>query len=405
MSRALLVVLDSLGIGAAPDAIRFGDSGADTLGHIRAHCASGQANVERSGPLRIPNLDRLGLHYAWSRAHGLPVKDPGPTGSTCAVLRERSTGKDTTSGHWELCGCPVDFDWGYFPDWQDSMPKSLLDTLCQRTNLPGVLGNCRGSGTELISRLGEEHIRTGKPIVYTSADSVLQIAAHERHFGLRRLDDVCRVARELADEWRIARVISRPFVGESASTFRRTGNRHDLAVPPHAATLLDALLEGGREVIGIGKVSDIFAGRGISRSLPATGLPELLDVTRDTFRSAPDGSLVFVNFVDFDSEYGHRRDVPGYARALEYVDQRLPELLDLAGPGDLVMLTADHGNDPSWTGSDHTRECVPLLAIGEGVKPGFAGIRDTFADLGQTLARHFGLPALAHGHALPGALS
>ncbi|MBK8285674.1 MAG: phosphopentomutase [Ahniella sp.] len=403
MSRALLIVLDSLGIGAAPDAPRFGDEGADTLGHIRAHCASGQADVQRSGPLRIPNLDRLGLHYAWSRAHGQPVKDLGPGDSTCAVLRERSTGKDTTSGHWELCGCPVDYDWGYFSAWQDSMPQSLLDAWCERASLPGVLGNCRGSGTELIKQLGEEHIRTGKPIVYTSADSVLQIAAHEQHFGLQRLDEVCHITRELVDAWRIARVISRPFVGDSASTFRRTGNRHDLAVPPHAPTLLDAMVATGFEVIGIGKISDIFAGHGISRSIPATGLPELFDVTRDTFRSAPDGSLVFVNFVDFDSEYGHRRDVPGYARALEYVDQRLPELLELLQDGDLLMLTADHGNDPSWTGSDHTRECVPLLAIGAGLRTGFAGIRESFADLGQTLARHFGLPALAHGQALPGA--
>lgn len=403
MSRALLVVLDSLGIGAAPDAARFGDAGADTLGHIRAGCAAGTADVGRSGPLRIPNLDRLGLHYAWSRAHGVPVKDPGPLEATCAVLRERSTGKDTTSGHWELCGAPVDFDWGYFTAAENSMPADLLATLCVRLGVDGVLGNCRASGTEILDRLGEAHIRSGWPIVYTSADSVLQIAAHEVHFGLERLYAACRIARELADAHHIARVIARPFVGELAGAFRRTANRHDYAVPPHQPTLLDALVDAGRSVIGIGKIHDIFAGQGVTQSIPAAGLDTLVDRTRDTFRAAPDGSLVFVNLVDFDTEYGHRRDLPGYARALESFDLRIPELLSAARPGDLVLFTADHGNDPSWAGTDHTRECVPMLAVGGQLRPGFAGIRESFADLGQTLARHFDIPPLAFGQALPGA--
>lgn len=392
MPRALLIVADSLGIGAAPDADCFGDAGADTFGHILEACAP-----------RLPNLRAMGLHAAHARAHGLvPGDDIRPDPAACwAALQEVSTGKDTTSGHWELCGAPVDFDWGYFPAREQSFPRPLLDALCMRAGLPGVLGNCRASGTEIIERLGEAHIASGKPIVYTSADSVLQVAAHERHFGLERLYATCRIARELVDEYRIARVIARPFVGESAAGFRRTGHRHDYAVPPPRATLLDALVTARREVLAIGKVADIFAGRGITRAIPASGLDSLLDATETTFAEAPDGALVFVNLVDFDSEYGHRRDVAGYAAALERFDARLPALLQLARANDLVMLTADHGNDPTWQGSDHTRECVPLLAVGGGLRPGDAGLRPCFADAGQTLARHFGIPALGHGSALP----
>lgn len=391
MARALLVVLDSLGIGAAPDADRFGDVGADTFGHI----------VDRRAP-RLPNLRRLGLHAAHALAHG---RDPAEHETadlavTWAAMREQSTGKDTTSGHWEMCGVPVQFDWGYFSAHEQSFPPALLDALIARAELPGVLGNCRASGTEIITRLGAEHVATGKPIVYTSADSVFQIAAHEQHFGLERLYRVCEIARELVDDYRIARVIARPFVGNDASSFKRTGHRHDYAVPPVAPTLLDALVAAGKPVIAIGKVSDIFAGQGISRSIPASGLDALIDTTIRTFREAPDESLVFVNLVDFDSEYGHRRDVAGYAAALERFDARLPELMATCRDGDLAMFTADHGNDPTWPGSDHTRECVPLLASGGRVRPGNAGLRDGFADLGQTLAQHFGLAPLAHGRAL-----
>lgn len=392
MSRALLVVLDSLGIGAAPDAECFGDVGSDTYGHIVARCAP-----------NLPNLTALGLAAAHALAHG---RDPEPheragADATFAAMHERSTGKDTTSGHWEMCGVPVTFDWGYFTAYENSFPPALLDALIERAGLPGVLGNCRASGTEIIDRLGPEHVASGKPIVYTSADSVIQIAAHEEAFGLERLYQVCAIARELVDEYRIARVIARPFLGSAAQGFKRTGHRHDYAVPPSAPTLLDALVAAGHEVIAIGKVSDIFAGQGVSRAIPASGLDTLIDTTIAAFRDAPDDSLVFVNLVDFDSEYGHRRDVAGYAAALERFDARLPELLATRRAGDLVMFSADHGNDPTWPGSDHTRECVPLLAIGGGLRPGAAGLRDGFGDLGQTLARHFGLAALAHGEALP----
>ena len=391
MARALLVVLDSLGIGAAPDADRFGDAGADTFGHI----------LQASAPA-LPNLRALGLHAAHALAHGReagPHERPDPA-ATWAAMREQSTGKDTTSGHWEMCGVPVRFDWGYFTAHEQSFPSELLDALVARAGLPGVLGNCRASGTEILQRLGAEHITSGKPIVYTSADSVFQIAAHERHFGLERLYRVCEIARELVDDYRIARVIARPFVGEDAASFKRTGHRHDYAVPPVAPTLLDALVAAGRQVVAIGKVSDIFAGQGISRSIPASGLDALVDATITAFRDAPDGSLVFVNLVDFDSEYGHRRDVAGYAAALERFDARLPELLAERGLDDLMLFSADHGNDPTWPGSDHTRECVPLLALGIDLWPGSAGLRDSFADLGQTLAQHFGLAPLVHGRAL-----
>lgn len=392
MPRALLVVLDSLGIGAAPDADRFGDAGADTFGHIVQACAP-----------RLPQLRALGLYAAHARAHGrMPDAEARPAPDVAwAVMRERSTGKDTTSGHWEMCGVPVAFDWGYFTAYERSFPPALLDALCARAGLPGVLGDCRASGTEVVERLGVEHIATGKPIVYTSADSVLQIAAHETHFGLERLYETCRIARTLVDAYRIARVIARPFVGEDPASFRRTGNRHDYAVPPVAPTLLDALVDAGREVLAIGKVSDIFAGRGITRAVPASGLDALLDATERTFAEAPDDSLTFVNLVDFDSEYGHRRDVAGYAAALERFDARLPALLRLAREGDLLLFSADHGNDPTWSGSDHTRECVPLLAVGGSLRPGDAGVRGSFADLGQTLAHHFGLAPLPHGVALP----
>lgn len=392
MARALLIVLDSLGIGAAPDAERFGDVGADTFGHI----------VAARRPV-LPNLRALGMYTAHACAQGRKpdAEEQADAEATVAVLREHSTGKDTTSGHWEMCGVPVTFDWGYFTAQENSFPESLLSDLCERAGLPGVLGNCKASGTEIIARLGAEHLASGKPIVYTSADSVFQIAAHEVHFGLERLYQVCEIARELVDPYRIARVIARPFVGADAASFKRTGHRHDYAVPPSAPTLLDALVAAGKQVIAIGKVSDIFAGQGISRSIPASGLERLIDTTIEQFRSAPDHSLVFVNLVDFDSEYGHRRDVAGYAAALEQFDARIPELLQCLGPDDLLMLSADHGNDPTWPGSDHTREFVPLLARGGGLRPGIIGVREGFADLGQTLARHFELEPLAHGVALP----
>jgi phosphopentomutase len=394
MPRAVILVLDSLGIGAAHDAERFGDAGSNTLGHIAAHRARAGA------PLRLPNLARLGLLHA--------ARDSGgefPAGCDTKVeivgaygyAQELSTGKDTPSGHWEMAGVPVLYEWGYFRGAENTFPPILLEKLIEQGRLPGVLGNCHASGTEIIARLGEEHVRSGKPIVYTSTDSVFQIACHEEAFGLERLLDLCRLARKLVDEYRIGRVIARPFVGNSAADFKRTGNRHDYAVPPPAPTVLDKLIESGGEVVGIGKIPDIFAHRGISREIHAHGNDALFDATLEAFATAQDRSIVFANFVDFDTLYGHRRDAEGYARALERFDARLPALLARLGAGDIVVLSADHGCDPTWPGSDHTREHIPVLVHGPGVAARSLGRRSTFADIGQSLAGFFGLPAMDYG--------
>jgi phosphopentomutase len=394
MPRAVILVLDSFGIGAAHDAERFGDAGSNTLGHIAAHRARAGA------PLRLPNLARLGLLHA--------ARDSGgefPAGCDTKVeivgaygyAQELSTGKDTPSGHWEMAGVPVLYEWGYFRGAENTFPPILLEKLIEQGRLPGVLGNCHASGTEIIARLGEEHVRSGKPIVYTSTDSVFQIACHEEAFGLERLLDLCRLARKLVDEYRIGRVIARPFVGNSAADFKRTGNRHDYAVPPPAPTVLDKLIESGGEVVGIGKIPDIFAHRGISREIHAHGNDALFDATLEAFATAQDRSIVFANFVDFDTLYGHRRDAEGYARALERFDARLPALLARLGAGDIVVLSADHGCDPTWPGSDHTREHIPVLVHGPGVAARSLGRRSTFADIGQSLAGFFGLPAMDYG--------
>lgn len=395
MKRAVILVLDSFGIGATPDAERFGDTGANTLGHIAAQCLE-----QRGSPLQLPNLAELGLYHAAMNACGAYPSACSPAVEPLgayACAAELSTGKDTPSGHWEMTGVPVLFEWGYFLEQENSFPDDLLHVLVERCALPGVLGNCHASGTEIIKSLGEEHVRTGKPIVYTSADSVFQIACHEKHFGLERLYSVCEVARQLVDDYNIARVIARPFTGVSPEDFNRTGNRRDLAVPPPSATLLDRLCEDGGEVISVGKISDIFAGRGITRSIKANGNAGLFDATLAAMDDAGERSIVFTNFVDFDTLYGHRRDPAGYAAALEYFDQRLPELLNKLGQEDLLILTADHGCDPTWTGTDHTREYVPVLVYGRQFNARDLGERGSFADIGQSLADFFALPEMDYG--------
>ena len=396
MTRAFILVLDSVGIGSAPDADRYGDAGADTLGHIAAACRDGRGDRAglRTGPLRLPNLARIGLGAAAPAAQlEAPDRIEGAHGSAA----EQSAGKDTPSGHWEIAGLPVAFQWGYFPRTQPCFPPELIAALIARCALPGILGDCHASGTDIIRELGEEHIRTGKPICYTSSDSVFQIAAHETHFGLERLYAVCAVAKQLTEPLTIGRVIARPFVGETAAGFTRTTNRKDLTTPPHADTLLDRVTAAGGTVISIGKIAGIFAHRGISRAVSAKTNSAVFDATLAEVRGAPDRSLVFANFVDFDTLYGHRRDVPGYAAALEAFDARLPELRAALRPGDLALITADHGCDPTWTGTDHTREAVPMLWFGPGVAPRDLGRRKTFADMGQTVARHLGIAPLAHG--------
>lgn len=396
MTRAFILVMDSFGIGAAADAERFGDAGSDTFGHIVAACASGGADRAglRQGPLRVPNLTRLGLVQAAAASTGRTAK-PEPCAGAWGYAVEESRGKDTPSGHWEMAGVPVMFDWGYFPPAYPSFPAALTEALIARAKLSGVLGNRHASGTQIIDELGAEHIVSGKPIVYTSGDSVFQIAAHEEAFGLQRLYEVCHIARELVDEYNIGRVIARPFVG-APGTFKRTGNRRDYAVPPPAPTLLDRLKAAGGEVISVGKVADIFAHQGISRTVKADGNAALFDATLAAASEAGDRTLIFTNFVDFDTLYGHRRDVAGYAAALEAFDARLPELERVLKPGDVAVISADHGCDPTWRGTDHTREHVPVLAFGPAVKPGPIG-RRAFADIGQSLAGHLGIEALPYG--------
>lgn len=406
MARAFLFVLDSFGIGHAADAAGFGDQGADTYGHIVQACATGAGDREglRSGPLHVPNMRRLGLDAAHALAAGTPGGGaPAGPEALHGAADEVSKGKDTPSGHWEIAGVPVPFEWGYFPQTVPTFPPDLTRRIIEEAGLPGILGDCHASGTEIIARLGEEHIRTGKPICYTSADSVYQIAAHEEHFGLDRLYALCETARRLVDPYNIGRVIARPFIGETAATFERTANRRDYAVPPPEPTLLDRVTAAGRRVIAVGKIGDIFAHKGVGEVRKAAGNMALFDATLDAMDDAEDGDLVFANFVDFDSLYGHRRDVAGYAAALEAFDRRLPEALAKLKPGDLLILTADHGCDPTWQGTDHTRERVPILGTGPGLGAGSIGVRGTFADIGETVAAHLGLAPGPHGTSfLPG---
>ncbi|MDS1137293.1 phosphopentomutase [Nitratireductor indicus] len=407
MARAFLFVLDSFGIGHAPDAAAFANEGADTFGHIAQACAEGRGDRPglRQGPLLLPHLRALGLSHAAAIAAGHDVAHlPSATGFYGAAC-ETSRGKDTPSGHWEIAGVPVPFDWGYFPETEPTFPRSLTDAIVEKAALPGILGNCHASGTEIIARLGEEHIRTGKPICYTSADSVFQIAAHEEHFGLERLYQLCELVRILVDPLNIGRVIARPFLGESAENFERTANRRDYAVPPPEPTLLDRVEVAGGRVFGIGKIGDIFAHQGVSEVRKAAGNMALFEASLKAMREAGDGDLVFANFVDFDSLYGHRRDVPGYAAALEAFDRKLPEALTLLQEGDMLILTADHGCDPTWSGSDHTRECVPVVGMAPGLRGGSVGLRRTFADMGETVAEHLGIPRGPHGISFLGGLA
>ncbi len=398
MGRAFFIVLDSVGIGGAPDAERFGDTGSDTLGHIAQACAAGQGDGHgRGGPLRVPNLLALGLGAAHRDAAGTePVGLEAATATGAwGHAAETSKGKDTPSGHWELSGVPVEFDWTYYPETVPTFPAGFTDALIGRCGLSGILGNCHASGTTIIAELGAEHMASGKPILYTSADSVVQIAAHEESFGLERLYEVCRVARLLVPDT-VGRIIARPFVGTGPDDFTRTANRKDLAVPPPAPTLLQRQAEAGGAVVSIGKIGDIFAHAGTGEEIKAAGNDGIFETLMAVTARDRDNALVVANFVDFDTLYGHRRDVAGYAAALEAFDRDLPTFLAALRPGDLAVLTADHGCDPTWRGSDHTREQVPVLFAGPGVAAGDLG-QLAFADVGETLAAHLGLAPGKHG--------
>jgi phosphopentomutase len=398
--RALILVMDSVGIGAAPDAAGYGDDGADTIGHIAEACAVGKADSEiRQGPLHLPHLVELGLGEAHRLATGRQspgLSYYGDAPPQCGCASEQSRGKDTPSGHWEIAGVPVQFDWGYFPKTEPCFPEELTDAFVEQAYLPGIFGNRHASGTDIIAEFGEPHLQSGKPICYTSADSVFQIAAHEQSFGLERLYDICAVARRLVDPLNIGRVIARPFTGTSRRDFKRTSHRRDFAVPPPEPTLLDIAGAEHRDVVTIGKIDDIFAHRGTGLNKRGDGNNALVDCMLDGWDHLTDGGLLFANFVDFDTIYGHRRDVAGYAAALEAFDSRLPELLGRLKAGDLLVITADHGCDPTWPGSDHTREQVPILVAGRR-RSSSIGKRSGFADIGATVARHLELPPLRHG--------
>jgi len=393
MARIFVFMMDSFGIGGAPDAEKYNNIGANTLGHIAA------VNLG----LKIPNLLSLGLGKAAKSACGFyPAVGVQPEAelnlsSKYGHAKELSVDKDTVSGHWEMVGLPNLKGWGHFPAEYPSFPSELVDALIKEANLSGILGNKAASGTVIIQELGEEHIESQKPICYTSADSCFQIAAHEKYFGLERLYQVCEVAYNLVKPYNIGRIIARPFVGEKAGEFVRTKNRKDYAAQPFGETLLDKLKLSGREVVAIGAINDIYAHRGISKEIHVAGLEDLWNATLQEIKNAPDKSLVFTNFEDFDMLYGHRRDVKGYAQALEYFDSRLPEILPFLQDDDVVFITADHGNDPTYEGTDHTREQVPVLMFGKNVVSEDIGQRNTYADIGQTIADYLEIEPLDYG--------
>ncbi|BAO00297.1 DeoB protein [Candidatus Pantoea carbekii] len=403
MKRVFIMVLDSFGIGCSKDSEKFGDQGADTLGHIADVCFQNFNHEILQAPFYLPNLNALGLGKAAKISTGR-----FPTGLNehaeiigaygCAGML--SSGKDTPSGHWEMAGVPIMFDWHYFLDQENSFPKFLLKNLIKKANLPGYLGNCHSSGTLIINELGEEHIKTGKPIFYTSSDSVFQIACHEKFFGLTRLYQLSKIVRqELIDAgYNICRVIARPFIGEKKHDFRRTGNRQDFVVEPPLPTILKKFVdEKNGEVIAVGKIADIYARQGITQIIKANGLENLLNATITQIKKISNDSIIFTNFVDFDSIWGHRRDIAGYANGLKFFDSRLPELMALVQQDDILILTADHGCDPSWHGTNHTREHVPILLYGPNIQPRSLGYRDTLADIAQTIASYFSLSKMQYG--------
>ncbi|QMU57272.1 MAG: phosphopentomutase [Boseongicola sp.] len=398
MPRAFLIVLDSAGIGGAPDADKFfnqekPDTGSNTVGHIAEDCWNGIAEDGRSGPLNVPNLSKLGLGQAIELASGQAL--PGFSDSAeglWGAATEVSLGKDTPSGHWELAGVPVPWDWTYFPKATPTFPPDVTEAAIRFAVTGGILGNCHASGIAIIEELGAEHLRTGWPICYTSVDSVFQIAAHEERFGLDRLLDMCRNLAPMLHDMKVGRVIARPFLGEPG-TFERTINRKDFAIAPPSPTLCDWVSGAGRKVYAVGKIGDIFSMRGIDENKKGRDA-DLMEHLLDYVGSAEDGSLTFANFVEFDTQYGHRRDVSGYARALEWFDTQVPRLRAAMRPDDLMIFTADHGNDPSWIGTDHTRERVPVLGMGAGIKD--AG-QIGFVDVAASIAAHLSVPSIGPG--------
>ena len=372
--RVLLMVLDSCGCGGDPGAPGYGDAGADTLGHTAAAVDG----------ISLPTLQRLGLGNL-TQIPGVPPTDQAA--AAFGVMQEASVGKDTTTGHWEIAGLITEKP---FEVYEEGFPQELIDAFAKATGRK-VLGNVAASGTEILKELGPEQLRTGAWIVYTSADSVFQIAAHEEKIPLSELYAACKVARGLCDPLRVARIIARPFVGQEESGFERTYNRHDFGMPPTGPTVLDAVKEADLPVVGVGKISDIFSGQGLTESIHTEGNADGLDKTLARLRGLDQG-LIFVNLIDFDMLFGHRRNPEGFAKALVDLDAFMPRILKEIGKDDLLLITADHGNDPTHPGTDHTRERVPILAVGPTGAPGTdLGVRQGFFDIGATIAEALGI--------------
>ena len=384
MRRVIWLVMDSFGIGSAPDAASFGDEGSDTLGHIAQHY-----------PMALPHMTSLGLlkAYELNNRKTLNLKEAREPirGSFWGLAIEMSAGKDTLSGHWEMAGVEMDLNMLYFEDTNPTFPKEMIDEIINKSDIDGIIGDRHASGLEIIDTLGEEHISTGYPIFYTSADSVLQIAVHENKFGLDRLYRLCEIAREVTDRYGVGRVIARPFTGEKKGAFTRTKNRRDYALRPSGKSVLEYALEQEKAVIGVGKIHDIFGGHGIGVKKPAYTLEGLMDETLSQMQKLNQDGIIFTNFVDFDMEWGHRRDVEGYAKGLEYFDRRLIEVINALQEDDLLIITADHGCDPTFAGTDHTRENVPVFGMLKSKDIGEIGIREGFADMAESISEHLGL--------------
>ena len=392
MAKAIILMMDSFGVGGAKDASNFDDVGANTFYNIAKNYKN----------LMVPNLDYLGLSKILEMSSGKKVvlgdkKACLSVASKYGYMEEKSAGKDTISGHWEMAGVPVMEDFGHFKLEYPSFPEELIEKICKRAGIKGILGNKAHSGTVIIQELGEEHLKTLKPIFYTSADSNMQIAAHEEKFGLENLYKLCEIAFEEVKPYNIGRVIARPFVGEKSGEFVRTKNRHDYAVSPFDKTILDKAKEKGLEVVAIGKIGDIYAHQGMTKEVKASGLEELWNVTLDEIKNLKKDGIVFTNFVDFDMNWGHRRDIEGYAKGLEYFDKRLCEIEDVLEDDDIVFITADHGCDPTYKGTDHTRECVPVMMFGKKVIAENIGCRKSYADIAETIAEFFDIEGFGIG--------
>ena len=397
--KGILIVLDAVGIGGATDANDFADMGADTLGNIKKECIKGRANFSRFGQLNIPNLASLGIYASHAVAQDYYSENQNffcSKNASFACASEISKGKDTPTGHWELAGLPLKWNWKYFENKSKSFSEDQIKPIINKFSLTGILGNCHSSGTEIIKKYGEEHILSLKPIFYTSKDSVVQIACHENIFGLKKLYELCEFSAKVFHPLKVGRVIARPFLGDNSGTFFRTKNRKDYTFPPPNKTLCDLVVENNRSCHAVGKIADIFSNRGISTSVSGLSDDALFYKMIDVIKKAKNGDLIFANFVEFDSLYGHRRDVAGFAAALERFDLKLVKLLEIINPNDFLIITADHGNDPTFKGTDHTREKVPVLMVGNYAQKGNNG-NIVFSDVGATMAAFLNLSGKLKG--------